>query len=210
MLAMIALLALLGATLASTGGHNVCPYPTEPTTGIIWSENRKISSPDCRWVLEIHTRGELDAIVTIRKASGGKPQRILKLVRTADIHWGEDGNSLFILDMQGSNLFRPLLYTPLTGPLSEHRASRIDNLIENDVLSRINRKLDILHYYAGYIAWKDNFLVVSTYLDLSPREGGVPYTRYCFGYELSVRPLAIKTVLSEEEMKRKYPGASCW
>jgi hypothetical protein len=198
--------------LALTPSNGACLHPAQQKVWVAWSNEtpRSLSSPDCRWTLTLRETkgGDERSDVFVRDEQSGRQRRLFDIYRNGIVHWGSDGNSLFVEDFYSADHGRFLLFSPLKAARSKRDGLVMDHAIRSDVTRRLGRGEPIWNYYVSFVSLQNNTLTVAVRVDTTHDESGGPYNEYCFGYEVSPTPFAISKVLTTDEIKRRY-GRPC-
>jgi|GEM_PF-1946411 len=202
--------AAFGLALIPSFGE--CIHPGQQRVWVAWSNEtpRRLSSPDCRWTLVLReSKGDDErSFAYARDEQTGRQHRLFDIYRNGIVHWGSDGNSLFVEDFYAAGQGRFLLFSPLDAASSKQDGLKMDHAIRADVSRRIGRGEPIWNYYVSFVAWQKDLLAVTVRVDTTRDKKGGPYIEYCFGYEVTTKPFAISKVFNTEELKQRY-GRTC-
>ena len=201
---------ILGIVLAAgTNGAAACRPQPATSAQIRWSESKDIRSPNCQWSLLIRPTKPEDgpADVYLSTRTGNVRRLLFKSNRDGTIHWGNGNSRLLVEDKQFSNSYRLLLFDLSKKNQTEADALQINKEIRSDVENKLRPSENIVYYFPKFVAWEARGVIISVGIVVVNGKSG-PFTSYCFGYQMGIQPIQIKSTLSEAELK-KLDGASC-
>jgi hypothetical protein len=185
-----------------------CIRPGKESVAVHWfnAKPKELSSPDCRWMLILRPTHDTDerSLAYVRDETTGKQHQLFKVERDGTVHWGRDGNSLFVEDFYTADYGRFLLFAPLDAALSERNGLAMDSAIRADVPRRIGRRQKIWYYWISFVSWQNERLTVTVTVETTRNGKDGPFTSTCIGYEIAPTPFAISKVLTSDQIKTRY------
>ncbi len=206
---MTSLTIAIGLMAMSAEAHQLpCTPSADQPVQIHWSETKKVFSPSCKWVLEIHSIGtDGPARVFIRKTEGGPSHFLFGERRDAEVHWEGNDTALIVRDMQFSDRYNLLLFDPLDAYQGQEEALRVNSLIRQAVKRELKPRDNITYYLPDLVQWQNDKVVVSVGVVTVSYGGSGPFTPHCFGYEIGLQSLKIEKKLSQANLKTRFAAA---
>jgi hypothetical protein len=201
-------LAVLVFALLGVKNPEACPIRAARSARIHWSEAQSVASPNCHWLVQIRPSGDSPADVTVGRLPKG-PQRLLfTLNRDGIIHWGPaQSDRLLLEDQQFSNTYRLRLFDLETAE-SGKATLEINERVREDVEGRLKPTEKINYYFPRFVSWDTGGQLVISVGVVTVFGASGPFTRHCFGYEIKISPLEIRSTISDIQLKKRF-GASC-
>lgn len=204
------LVFVLYAVFAAWGAVPCLTSATGTSTHIQYMTPVLVSSPDCRWTLEVaivETGGDEWGRVTVGDATGPhKPRRLLfQFQRDAVISWRSDGRILVVQDERGPLYSRLMLFDLAKPAQSAADALEPDRVVKADVERRMAVGHQLENYIPQFVAWAGSDAIV--FVDAASIRKGTSgsLTGYCLAYRVGSAPVKILERLTEQQLAR-YGG----
>ncbi len=200
-------LFVLTALVSSASWAQPPACEASPTVvDVHWSERQTISSPNCKWSLEI-LPGKGDVGHAYLKSRDGKKSTLLFTVnRSGSIRW--DRSDVLAFEDHGySNTYRLRVFD-LSGSKDFTAGSlQLDVLARKKIEGDLGPEQTIQYYFPKIVALEDGKLTVSVGVETTHGDEG-PFTPHCYGFQLALHPARIVSSVTADELRDRF-GASC-
>ena len=173
-----------------------------------WSESSLMTSPDCKFVVQIRPdpAGDAAAKAYVNRKLQKQRRLLFEVERDGTLYWDAKSNRVAFQDRYSYGVYR-MLFFDLERGTSSAFASSTDDRLRQAAQSKLKPGEIIVRYWPSMASWLNGQAVVAVRLEIAAASEG-PLVGRCVGILLSTISGLVLREISVVELNRLY-DAKC-